>query len=119
VLTFALDAKAALPPPGPRTLPFVDDPQFVVDPAKAARGATLARTRCLVCHGIGLAAAGTAPDLRRSGVPLSLEALTSVVVQGSLLSAGMPRYEELGVQDIEDLQHYIRQRAREGLAASQ
>ena len=119
VLTFALDGRAALPPPGPRTLPFVDDPQFVVDPVKAARGATLARTRCLVCHGIALAAAGAAPDLRRSGVALSLQALTSVVVDGSLLSAGMPRFAELTAQDIEDLQHYIRQRAREGIAAEQ
>ena len=119
VLTFVLDGDAALSPPGPRTLPFLDDPQFVVDPAKAARGAVLARTRCLLCHGTALAAAGTAPDLRRSAVPLSFELLADVVIRGSLLSAGMPRFEVLTAQDVEDLQHDIRQRAREGIAASQ
>jgi quinohemoprotein ethanol dehydrogenase len=119
VLTFALDATAALPPPGPRTLPFLDDPQFVIDPAKAARGEALTRTRCLLCHGIALAAAGTAPDLRRSPMTLSREALSAVLLRGSLLAAGMPRFEEFSAADVEDIQHYVRRRARESIAASQ
>ncbi|MFO1427774.1 MAG: PQQ-dependent dehydrogenase, methanol/ethanol family [Steroidobacteraceae bacterium] len=117
VLTFALDGKAQLPPAGARTSDFIDDPAFVVDPAKAAIGQSVAATHCPLCHGVGLASGGTAPDLRKSPIALSLELLTGVLHDGTLVPRGMPQFAEFTPQQIEGLQHWIRQRAREGLAA--
>jgi quinohemoprotein ethanol dehydrogenase len=119
VLTFALDGAASLPPPGPRTSDILDNPDFVVDPGKAEIGQAVALTQCHLCHGAALISGGTAPDLRRSSVPLSLEALTAVLRDGALLANGMPRYEELSLAQIEGIQHFIRQRARESIAAEQ
>jgi len=116
VLTFALDGRQALPPLAPVVRTFVDDDKFVIDPRKAQLGQAVAGAHCTLCHGAALVAGGTAPDLRSSAMPLSLDALTSVLHDGLLLSRGMPRFEELQPQQIEGLQHYIRQRAREARA---
>jgi len=37
---------------------------------------------------------------------------------GSLVPAGMPQFDEFTPAEIEGIQHFIRQRAREGLAAA-
>jgi quinohemoprotein ethanol dehydrogenase len=117
VLTFALGGTAQLPPPGPRTTDFVDDPEFVVDPAKVAVGQATAGMHCGLCHGVGLASGGTAPDLRKSPIPLSLPALASVLHDGVLVPAGMPQFAEFSPEQIEGLQHFIRQKARDAMAA--
>jgi quinohemoprotein ethanol dehydrogenase len=117
VLTFVLDGKSKLPPVVARTTPILDDPNFVVDPAKAAIGQAVAGTHCALCHGVGLASGGTAPDLRKSPIPLSLDALTSVVHNGSLVPLGMPKFDEFTPQQLEGLQHFIRMKARDALAA--
>ena len=118
VLTFVLDGKVELPPPGPRTTEFVDDPNFVIDPAKAAIGQAKAGLHCGLCHGVGLVSGGTAPDLRKSPIPLSLDALRSVLHDGALVPAGMPQFGEFTPEEIEGIQHFIRQRARDGIAAA-
>jgi quinohemoprotein ethanol dehydrogenase len=118
VLTFALDGKVELPPPGPRTTDFIDDPAFVVEPAKAAIGQAVTGAQCGLCHGVALASGGTAPDLRKSPIPLSFEALSAVLHDGALVPAGMPQYAEFTPQQIEGIQHFIRQRARDGIAAA-
>ena len=64
-------------------------------------------------HGPGATAGGTAPDLRASTIPLSADAFTAVVRNGSLESRGMPRFSELTDQELEALRHYIRYRARQ------
>ena len=118
VLTFALDGKAHLPPADATIRPVVDDPAFVVDPVRAASGKTIYAERCSICHGAGGASGGAAPDLRKSGVPLSDEAFASVLRDGVLAQRGMPRFEELTAADARALQDYIRQRARAQLAAA-
>ena len=60
---------------------------------------------------------GAAPDLLQSGVPLDKASFTEVLHKGILRERGMPRFEELTGAEIEGLQHYFRQRAREVLAA--
>lgn len=117
VLTFTLNGKATLPLPEPPVDVFADDPAFEVDAQKALVGQTVVSDHCVICHGVGLVSGGTAPDLRRSAVPLSREAFTAVL-HGSLSARGMPRFEELTPQQIESLQHYIQQRAREAAARS-
>jgi quinohemoprotein ethanol dehydrogenase len=112
VLTFALDAHATLPAADRSARPFVEDATFVVDESKAARGAAIYGTRCAVCHGGGLRAGGSAPDLRKAAAPLSADAFYAVLHDGLLVHNGMPRFEELETAEIEGLQHYIRQQAR-------
>jgi quinohemoprotein ethanol dehydrogenase len=119
VLTFTLDGQAQLPKPDPPYKPvFVLDEGFTVDPKKATLGASVVGGHCAKCHGGGLVAGGAAPDLRTSAVPVSLQALTTVVHDGALVANGMPRFEELTPEEIEGVQHFIRQRARESAAAA-
>ncbi len=118
VLTFVLDGAASLPPVGEDdTPPILDDPSFRVDSAKADMGRGVLVRNCHVCHAANLIAGGAAPDLRRAQSPMTIEGLTAVLHEGSLRSRGMPQYEEMPPEEIEALQHYIRQQARIGLAA--
>jgi len=113
LLTFALGATATLPDtPPPSSAKPVDDPSFVVDDDKAHAGSLIFSGRCTVCHGLGAVAAGYAPDLRASTIPLNEKAFADVVQGGLLESRGMPRYPELTDADLEALRHYLRSRAR-------
>ena len=60
---------ASTPPPS--IAQPIDDPGFVVDADKASAGARIFAGRCTVCHGLGAVAAGYAPDLRASPIPLN------------------------------------------------
>jgi quinohemoprotein ethanol dehydrogenase len=113
VLAFALDGKASLPPaPPPAIAQPVDDPAFVVDDGKARDGALIFSGRCTVCHGLGAVAAGYAPDLRASPIPLNANTFADVVRGGLLEVRGMPRYPELSDAELDSLRHYLRARAR-------
>jgi len=47
------------------------------------------------------------PDLRRSQ-PGVLDSMEAIVLQGSRLGAGMPRFDEwLGAKDVQDLRAYL------------
>ena len=118
LLTFALDATAALPPTPPRKLAVpLEAPEFKLDAAKAKLGEHL-YAKCTLCHGMGAVAGGIAPDLRASPVPLSAEAFAHIVREGSLVTRGMPRFAEFSDQELDSLRHFFRQRARESLAAA-
>jgi quinohemoprotein ethanol dehydrogenase len=119
VLTFALDGKTKLPEADNTELPVIDDPAFKIDPEKAKAGGALLNERCFVCHGYGAVAGGAAPDLRKSEIPLSLEAFTDVVRDGALMPNGMPQFEEFTPAQLENMQHYIRQRARQTMTTAQ
>lgn len=56
----------------------------------------------------GAVSGGVAPDLRASAIPLTREAFADVVSGGSLRSRGMPRFADLGPEDVEAIRHYIR-----------
>jgi quinohemoprotein ethanol dehydrogenase len=118
LLTFVLDGNAKLPPTPPpqRAVPLAA-PQFQVDAAKAAAGAQQ-YPRCVLCHGMGVVAGGIAPDLRASPVVLSAEAFAHIVHDGALLPRGMPQFPELNPAQLDDLRHFIRQKARSDLAAA-
>jgi len=115
-LTFRLDGNATLPPADQTPLPFVDRADFKLDADRMQRGAAVYAQRCGLCHGPNLHAGGSAPDLRKSGIALSLEGLTTVLHEGVLVTNGMPRYPELGHDEIEGIWHYIRQHARLAIA---
>jgi quinohemoprotein ethanol dehydrogenase len=95
----------------------VDDAAFLVDPAKADLGKRTFNSHCFLCHGYNLVSGGAAPDLRKSAVPLSKDALAAVVHDGVLQVNGMPAFDYLTPEQIEGIQHYVRLRARESIAA--
>lgn len=113
VLVFALGGKVKLPPFKQVEVEIQDDPKFVIDADKAAIGAGVYNTTCVVCHGVGMMAGGAAPDLRSSTVPLDADTFKQVVHDGILMSRGMGAFEDLSDEQLEGLRHYIRQRARE------
>ena len=115
VLTFVLDGKAMLPPPSTGERPVLDDPAFTIDPAKVVRGGTIYSFGCSSCHGGNVISAGGAPDLRRSRIALSLKSMDGVLRGGALKRGGMPTFQELSSADIEAIQHYVRQQARDTL----
>lgn len=120
LLTFVLDGNARLPPQAPpQVAKALEAPEFTVDPAKARIGAGVwNRSMCLGCHGFVMIAGGMAPDLRASPIQLAKEPFQQIVRGGALLQQGMPRYEKLTDAELEGLQHYIRQRARESLTGA-
>ncbi|NKB33975.1 MAG: PQQ-dependent dehydrogenase, methanol/ethanol family [Pseudomonadales bacterium] len=117
LVAFSLDGTLALPTQAP---PLVPQPlassDFVVNIDLAQQGAMEFNGTCSMCHGGGAIAAGIAPDLRASGVPLSREAFENVVRNGALSANGMPIYRDLTDQQLEGLRHYIRSQAETALA---
>ena len=108
VLTFAIGGTATLPAKIPYVAKAIDDPDYAVDAAAEARGGMVYNTRCVVCHGGGVAAAGVAPDLRASGAILSQQALDAILHDGALVTRGMPRFEELSDQERADVRQFLR-----------
>ena len=117
VLTFAIDGKATLPPFERQVEEIADDPDFVVDEAKAKIGGGVYNTSCIICHGVGMREGGAAPDLRNSMVPLDADIFRQVVHDGILMSRGMGKFDNLSDDELEGLRHYIRQQARASKAS--
>jgi len=112
VLTFAIGGKQVLPlretPP-----PAVTDPDFVADPTKELAGAIAFQNHCATCHGSVVVGISQAPDLRRSPIPLSKDTFDEVVRRGSLVSRGMPSFDEFSAAKLENIRHYILSQAEE------
>ncbi|WP_088183002.1 PQQ-dependent dehydrogenase, methanol/ethanol family [Sphingobium sp. Z007] len=108
ILTFALDGKATLPKADIVPLTPATDLDFKPDPAVEARGMLTYARHCAVCHGVDVIAAGHAPDLRASTVPLDPATFATVVRDGALVSNGMPRFEEFDDANLAALRQYIR-----------
>ena len=120
LLSFALGQHAPLPPGKPRryTVNAVDDPTFAIDPKPAAAGKRLYNSTCFLCHGGNVEGTGSiAPDLRESLLALHWESFRSVLHDGTLAAQGMPKYDELGDEDMRAIFAYVRQRGREARSA--
>jgi len=117
LLTFALGGKARLPRAAQVETPVLDDPGFAPVAARVAAGNGAFAQRCSICHGAATVSGGTAPDLAQSPIAMDLASFRAVLHDGLLRERGMPQFEELSDGEIEDLRHYIRQRARERLSA--
>jgi quinohemoprotein ethanol dehydrogenase len=118
LLTFALDARAALPPTAPRdyVVRALDDPKLQIDPARARAGMMLYQNNCAYCHGRLLVSAGTpAPDLRESRIALHWESFRTVVKEGTLLPKLMPKFANLPDEQLREIYLFIRSGAREAL----
>ena len=115
LVTFSLDGKADMPAQPPPHFPQpIEAPDFEIDAALAEQGAAEFGA-CLACHGLNAIAAGMAPDLRASSIPLDSKGFAAVVRDGALVARGMPGTPGITDAQLESLQHYIRQRARDTL----
>jgi quinohemoprotein ethanol dehydrogenase len=111
VLTFALGGKAVLPLNDAAALEPIRDPDYRPNAQAETRGMMTFLAHCIVCHGIGGVAAGAAPDLRASAVPLYRDAFKHVVEGGGLVAQGMPRFVEFSDDELDELRQYIRAQA--------
>ena len=117
LLTFALDAKATLPwtPPPDFTVKALDDPSITLDPVRVEQGKSLYGATCYLCHGgaTGISATGgTAPDLRESAITLNRVTFESFLRGGSSVSRGMPLFDDLTQDQVENIYEAIRSDAR-------
>lgn len=116
VLAYALDGHAQLPteaPPQP-VQPIRGSEKPLLD-AEFQAGGRLFTRNCMICHGVGVIAGGSAPDLRGSNIPVDAEAFARVVSGGLLRSQGMPQFDELSAAEVETIRKYIRQEADKGV----
>jgi quinohemoprotein ethanol dehydrogenase len=118
LMTFALDAKAVLPPSPPRSreLHPLDDPSLELNPGDVGAGHDLF-ARCGFCHGAELISPGFAPDLRESQIALDSEGFWLVLHDGILMQNGMPKYDGLSRTEVDQLRAYIRSGARDAMGA--
>ena len=115
LVTFSLEGTADMPALPPPYFPEpIEGPDFEIDPALAQQGA-MEFGACMACHGFNALASGMAPDLRASPIPLHKESFAAVVRDGTLVARGMPGTPGMTDAQLQALQHYIRQRARETL----
>jgi quinohemoprotein ethanol dehydrogenase len=110
VLTFALSGTRRLPKRG-HPAPAPDDTGFRRDADSSARGYIAYQTHCLNCHGDRAIGIGNGPDLRRSATIQDHATFERIVRGGALETQGMPRFEELGEAELDDIRHYLRDRA--------
>jgi quinohemoprotein ethanol dehydrogenase len=108
VLTFALGGAPDVPRPAARAVPspYPPPPARTGGPELINAGRDLFFNRCSRCHTLGVPA--ITPDLSRSNVVASLDALQAVLLKGVLQPYGMPRFSDvLGPADVEALQSYF------------
>ena len=118
LLVFALGGKAQLPEQKVQHAQMLAALPANFDAETVLRGNHTFHRWCTSCHGVGAVGGGLLPDLRRSQ-PGVLDSLEAIVLQGSLLGAGMPRFDEwLGAKDVNDLRAYLLTR-RAALAAQE
>jgi quinohemoprotein ethanol dehydrogenase len=113
VLTFKLGGGASIPETVATSPQPSADPGYVQNSATESAGEVVYLQHCTQCHGVAVIAAGIAPDLRFSDVPLDPDVFQAVLHEGSLLPLGMPRFEELTDQQIADLRQYLRSRGKD------
>ncbi len=117
LVSFALDSDTNLPEQSaPHVVVPLQASDFKLDRELAEAGEEVFLERaCYACHGRDAIAAGMAPDLRESAVPLSADGFEQVVRQGARTERAMPAFGDISDQDLLSLRHYIRQQAELGL----
>ena len=117
LLTFKLNGDQELPetPPPDFSVKPVQVAEFSPDPEKVSHGALVYRAVCSRCHSGSMAGNHVAPDLRESIIASNVETLGIVLREGTLVSRGMPLFDDLTDEDIEGLYHLVRQKASEAI----
>ncbi|WP_313805928.1 PQQ-dependent dehydrogenase, methanol/ethanol family [Sphingobium sp.] len=110
VLTFALDGKKVLPATSANGAAAYR-PTLVMDPALAQAGEGIYSAKCRMCHGLNMAAAGAAPDLRQSPAIDDAGTFAEIVRKGMLKEQGMPAFQ-LSDAELQALRHYAARQSR-------
>jgi quinohemoprotein ethanol dehydrogenase len=108
VLTFALNGATEVPKPAPKPKipPYPQPPPRTGTAESIIVGRDLYLMHCARCHTLGVPA--ITPDLSRSNIVSSLDALKAVVLKGILQPSGMPRFSDvLSPADVSTLQSYF------------
>jgi alcohol dehydrogenase (cytochrome c)/quinohemoprotein ethanol dehydrogenase len=117
LLVFRLGAKGALPAPPPLNRMPLDPPAFKGTPQQAEAGGRTYARYCAVCHGDAAVAGGLNPDLRRSAMIATPDAIRAVAIDGALQHQSMVSFRSvLTAQDIEAVRQYVIRRANEDKA---
>ena len=113
LLTFALDGKAKLPPVSKEDAANpLKDLKLPFDARLAVTGAGVYENNCKMCHGMALAAGGSAPKLTASPAVADEETFSSIVKGGMLKENGMPQFD-LSPAEVSALRAYIIQHAKQ------
>ena len=117
LLVFKIGGSAKLPAlPALNDMVF-DPPKFTGTEEQVKQGAGLYARYCSVCHGDAAVGGGLVPDLRRSGVLPSDEALRAIVIDGQLKHNGMVSFASaIKPEGAEAIRHYLIKRANEDKA---
>lgn len=109
LLVYALDGKAALPPPSPRPERKLAPPPATAAAAVVARGEAEFRNYCGRCHGPeGAVNFGILPDLRYSAALASKETWAAVVLGGVLKANGMASFAPvIDADEAEAIRAYV------------
>ena len=117
LIAFSLEGQAQVPKQPPKHYPQpLFEAGFEIDEEMASEGSVLyLQHGCYGCHGVGVQAAGMAPDLRSSAMMLSeMEPFFKAIVRGGdRVGRGMPGYPDLTDEELEALRHYVRQVAHD------
>jgi len=117
VLVFKLGGTAKLPPVTETFAEFPEPPELTGTEEQVAHGKQLYLTRCFMCHGDAAMAGGVLPDLRKIPVERH-EMWDEVVLEGSMLDLGMPKFDELfSKEDSEAIRQYVIKRAHDNKKA--
>jgi mono/diheme cytochrome c family protein len=106
VLAWKLGGTAALPQPAdwhPAPVAAIDE---TIDPQRVSRGERTFFRYCTSCHGPAAIGGGTLPDLRRSA-PAVYADLANILISGSRLARGMPRFDFMTADDVADVRAYL------------
>ena len=85
-LALAVAATPCFGQAGPPSVVVSSPAELLAAMTPANEGKRIFAGRCTVCHGLGAVAAGYAPDLRASPIPLDVKSFADVV-QGGLLES--------------------------------
>jgi quinohemoprotein ethanol dehydrogenase len=112
LLVFRLGGSAEpLPPPAPAAPRWLPPPPPAGSAAAIDRGASLFSQHCAACHGVGAVGGGVTPDLRFVA-PEIRTAFAAIVLDGALLSRGMPGLgDKLEPEDLAPILLYLSDRA--------
>ena len=116
LLSFSLQGRATLPPRTRDRFEFnaVDTGTHPINEELASAGYVLYhQSSCALCHGSDVHSVGAAaPDLRESAFVQDYSAFRSVIVEGALLSRGMPMFDDLTENEVRSVFEYIKQQTR-------
>ncbi|WP_016953957.1 PQQ-dependent dehydrogenase, methanol/ethanol family [Catenovulum agarivorans] len=91
----------------PASSPIQVNQQWQTDADKFQRGETLFYANCAVCHAVNEGRGGVAPNLRTSHM-IKQQVLPMVLLNGALLSRGMPSFSgRLDQTEVTALSHFL------------